>query len=130
MHPPDSSGAAQQARAAPAPPPAPKTSLTHERHTKTQQQPPSTPADTPSLAPAALTLPTFSLPNATALLDGAKDSIRATATAALLDHLAFKPKLCSNGLPVVTCLWDVCEGKCGGAGQICVPDYCGACNAK
>ncbi|KAI8471027.1 MAG: hypothetical protein J3K34DRAFT_418789 [Monoraphidium minutum] len=74
-------------------------------------------------------IPSFSLPNSTSLLDAAKDSLRASARAVALKHVTVKPHICKNGKPLVTCLWDVCEGKCGGANQVCVPDYCGGCNA-
>jgi hypothetical protein len=65
----------------------------------------------------------------TATLQGAKDSLRMAARAAVLHQVAVKPFICPNGKPLVTCLWNVCENKCSEK-QVCLPDYCGHCGAK
>jgi hypothetical protein len=89
----------------------------------------SAPSSPPFPLPA-LTLASFA-PNVTAYaatLEGAKASLQAAARAALLQDFKMRPLNCLDGKPRVTCLWDVCKGKC--PGQLCVPHNCGACQPK
>lgn len=85
----------------------------------------------PSLPP--LTLPSLPPPpNATAMLEGVKASLRSTAQTAVMSHLAYKPIMCPNNKPLVVCMWDVCKqakSPCS-ANQVCVPDFCGRCGPK
>ena len=72
------------------------------------------------------------VPNATELfstLAAAKASLQAAAHDAIVAGLRMKPVICSNGLPLNTCLEDPCKGHCGG-GRVCIPDNCGGCSFK
>ncbi|GBF91708.1 hypothetical protein Rsub_04012 [Raphidocelis subcapitata] len=77
-----------------------------------------------------MTLPSFVLPNATAIIEGAKASLKSAATAAAVNANTVRPFKCLNGKPLVTCLFDVCpKGSCEN-NQACIPDYCGQCGHK
>ncbi|KIZ00045.1 hypothetical protein MNEG_7917 [Monoraphidium neglectum] len=83
------------------------------------------------LVVASLALPNIPAPNASAILEGVRNSIHSTAQAAVMEHLAYKPIMCPNNRPFVICHWDVCKtGTPCQNNQVCVPDYCGRCGAK
>jgi hypothetical protein len=65
-----------------------------------------------------------------ATLEGAETSLQLAAQAALLREFKVRPANCSNGLPKVTCLWDVCKKGACASNQLCVPHNCGKCEAR
>lgn len=84
----------------------------------------------PGLPP--LVFPNITQPNATALMEGVRNTIRSSVQSAVMERVAYKPILCPNRKPFVVCHWDVCKSgnsTCK-ANQVCVPDYCGRCGAK
>lgn len=101
--------------------------------TPRRHPPPAADRPSPLLSPhpsAALSLPSFSLPNVTSIMDEAKASLKDAARAAVLEAVAMRPIKCPNGNPLVTCLWNVCDNQCNGTTNFCVPDYCGSCGHK